>query len=85
MATCRPKPHVIDFDDRWEADCPVCKSISARKKGKLRPIVARTFAAYLRAAWDFNHDDGKGFCTNLLKEANKVTDIKLVLDADRNE
>ena len=50
MATCRPKPHVIDFDDRWEADCPVCKSISARKKGKLRPIVARTFAAYLRAA-----------------------------------
>ena len=84
-AICRPKPHVIEFDERWEAPCPVCKGMSSRKKGKLRPIVARTFAAYLRASWDFNHDNGKGFCDNLLKEANKVTDIKLVLDADRNE
>lgn len=84
-ALCSPKPHVIEFDDRWEADCPVCRSLSSRKRGKLRPIVARTFAAYLRASWDFSHDNGKGFCTNLLKEAKKVTDIKLVLDADRNE
>ena len=85
MAICRPKPHVIEFDEHWEAECPVCKSVSSRKKGTLRPIVARTFAAYLRASWDFSHDNGKGFCDNLLKEANKVTDIKLVLDADRNE
>ncbi len=84
-ATCSPKPHVIDFDDRWEADCPVCRSIGTGKRGKLRPIVARTFAAYLRASWDFQHDDGRGFCQNLLREANKVIDIKLVLDADRNE
>jgi len=84
-ATCSPKPHVIDFDDRWEADCPVCRSLSMRKRGKLRPVVARTFAAYLRASWDFEHDEGRSFCINLLKEANKVTDIKLVLDADRNE
>ena len=85
MALCSPKPHVIEFNDRWEADCPVCRGMSSRKRGKLRPIVARTFAAYLRASWDFSHDDGKGFCINLLKEAKKVTDIKLVLDADRNE
>lgn len=84
-ATCSPKPHVIDFDDHWEADCPVCRSMNTTRRGKLRPIVARTFAAYLRASWDFKHDDGRGFCTNLLREANKVTDIKLVLDADRNE
>ncbi len=84
-ATCSPKPHVIEFDEHWEADCPVCRSLSMSKRGKLRPIVARTFAAYLRASWDFQHDDGRGFCTNLLREANKVTDIKLVLDADRNE
>ena len=84
-AICRPKPHVIEFDDHWEADCPVCKGLSSRNPGKLRPIVARTFAAYLRASWDFSHDNGKGFCENLLKESNKVTDIKLVLDADRNE
>ncbi len=84
-ATCNPKPHVIEFDEHWEADCPVCRSIGKTKRGKLRPIIARTFAAYLRASWDFQHDDGRGFCTNLLKEANKVTDIKLVLDSDRNE
>ena len=84
-ATCNPKPHVIEFDDHWEADCPVCRSLSTTKRGKLRPIVARTFAAYLRASWDFQHDDGRGFCSNLLKEANKVSDIKQVLDADKNE
>ena len=84
-ATCNPKPHVIEFDDHWEADCPVCRSLNTAKRGKLRPIVARTFAAYLRASWDFQHDDGRGFCANLLKEANKVSDIKQVLDADKNE
>lgn len=84
-AICRPKPHVIEFDDHWEAECPVCKGMASKNPGRLRPVVARTFAAYLRASWDFNHDNGKGFCENLLKESNKVTDIKLVLDADRNE
>jgi hypothetical protein len=84
-AICRPKPHVIEFNDHWEAECPVCKGMASRTPGKLRPVVARTFAAYLRASWDFNHDNGKGFCENLLKESNKVTDIKFVLEADRNE
>jgi hypothetical protein len=76
---------VIEFNDHWEAECPVCKGMASRTPGKLRPVVARTFAAYLRASWDFNHDNGKGFCENLLKESNKVTDIKFVLEADRNE
>jgi hypothetical protein len=76
---------VIEFNDRWEAECPVCKTSFADKRGKLKPIVARTFAAYLRASWDFNHDDGRSFCSNLLREANKVTDIKLVLDSDQKE
>ena len=84
-ATCRPKPHVIDFDDRWEADCPVCRMMGGSKKGRIRPVVARTFAAYLRASWDFTHDGGKAFCENLLKEARKVSDIKEVLDADTKE
>lgn len=84
-ATCRPKPHVIDFDDRWEADCPVCKMMGGSKRGRIRPVVARTFAAYLRASWDFTHDGGKAFCENLLKEARKVSDIKEVLDADTKE
>jgi hypothetical protein len=82
FASCSPKPHVIEFDDRWEADCPVCKSMSSSKQGRIRPVVARTFAAYLRASWDFAHDGGEAFCENLLKEANKVDDIKEVLSAD---
>lgn len=85
-STCSPRPYVIDFNENWEADCPVCRSQHMRIRGKLRPVVARTFAAYLRASWDFQHDEGRSFCVNLLKEANKVTDIKLVLDAtDGNE
>ena len=84
-ATCRPKPHVIEFDDRWEADCPVCKMMGGSKRGRIRPVVARTFAAYLRASWDFTHDGGRAFCKNLLNEANKVSDIKMVLDADMKE
>ena len=84
-ASCRPKPHVIEFDDRWEADCPVCRMIGGNKRGRIRPVVARTFAAYLRASWDFSHDGGKAFCNNLLDEAGKVTDIKEVLDADAKE
>jgi hypothetical protein len=84
-ATCRPKPHVIEFDDRWEAECPVCKMMGGSKKGRIRPVVARTFAAYLRASWDFTHDGGKAFCDNLVKEARKVSDIKDVLEADMKD
>jgi hypothetical protein len=75
---CVPKPHVIDFDERWEAKCPVCG-------GKIRPVVARTFAAYLRSSWNFTHDEGRAFCGNLLQEAAKVEDIKEVLDADMKD
>jgi hypothetical protein len=59
--------------------------MGGNKKGRIRPVVARTFAAYLRASWDFTHDGGKAFCNNLLNEANKVSDIKMVLDADTKE
>jgi hypothetical protein len=84
-AGCRPKPHVIEFDDRWEADCPVCKMIGGNKRGRIRPVVARTFAAYLRASWDFSHDGGEAFCRNLGNEAFKVMDIKGILDADAKD
>ena len=59
--------------------CPSCG------KGTLRPIVARTFATYIRAAWKYEFDGGKAFCDNLLAEANKVADIKAILANDRTE
>ena len=79
-STCHPKPHVLHFDDKWEADCPICKE--ENRKGKLKPVVARTFSTYINASWDFKHDHGAGFCENLSKEAKKVAEIKDILDMD---
>ena len=79
-ATCSPRPHVIRFDEKWEADCPVCAA--AHRRGRIRPVLARTFATYIRSAWDFRHDGGAGFCKNLREEAAKVRDIKDILEND---
>ena len=78
-AQCHPKPHVLAFNDKWEAACPACDG------GTLSPIVARTFAAYIRAAWKYEHDGGAAFCANLLAEANKVADIREILAKDKTE
>lgn len=78
---CMPKPHIISFDERWVARCPKCEQEG--NKGYLHPVVARTFAAYLRAAWEFKHDNGESFCYNLEKEADKVADIREMLSMDR--
>ncbi len=83
QATCFPKPHVIEFDDKWEADCPVCAANGT--KGRLKPIVARTFETYIRSAYDYQQDGGKSFCDNLMKEANKVAQIQAILSNDKVE
>lgn len=79
-ATCSPKPHVIDFDEKWEASCPICEKNG--KSGKIKPIIARTFATYIRSAWDFKHDGGSAFCDNLGAEAEKTAMIKNILQLD---
>ena len=80
-ATCLPKPHVIDFDDKWEAACPVCAARGAR--GTLRPVVARTFETFIRSAFDYQQDGGRSFCDNLIKESNKVSVIQQILSNDK--
>lgn len=75
-ATCFPKPHVISFNDKWEAECPVCGE-------KLKPVVAKTFETYIRSAYDYLADGGKSFCDNLLKETAKVSEIQEILSNDR--
>lgn len=77
---CSPKPYSIVFDEKWSAKCPICEQRG--DKGYLYPVVARTFAAFIRASWDFKHDGGESFCNNLMKEANKVADIKAILSMD---
>lgn len=78
-ATCDPKPHKLTFNENWEAKCPVC---GRTERGIMRPIVASSFASYIKSSWDFNQDKGVSFCPNLLKEAEKVAEIKKILDMD---
>lgn len=83
-AECKPKPYVLEFNDKWEAECPSCRE-KRRRGGKLKPVVARTFATYIRESWKFEHDGGTSFCDNLDKEANKVLSIKQILEDDRTD
>lgn len=73
---CNPKPHKLVFDEKWRAKCPSCDG------GTLRPMVSRTFAAYIKAAFDFKADNGSSFCNNFLREAKKTDDIRVVLESD---
>lgn len=82
-SACMPKPHVITFDENWEAECPVCKDNGER--GTLRPVVARTFETYIRSAFDYQQDGGKSFCENLGKECQKVAQIKEILSNDKED
>ncbi len=78
-ATCNPKPHIIRFNDEWQADCPKC---GERRHGKLVPIAAKTFATYINELWKFQMDNGAGFCDNLKQETDKVMEIKIILNDD---
>ncbi len=80
-SSCLPKPHVIRFDENWVALCPKCQEEGVR--GKLRPVVARTFETYVRSAFDYQQDGGKSFCHNLAKECKKVAEIKEILSNDK--
>jgi len=76
-ALCVPKPYALEFADGYaQAKCPSCEN------GMLRPVESNTFATYIREAWGFRFDDGRAFCDNLQKEANKVASIKEILDKD---
>jgi len=77
---CSPRQQIILFDKNWCAPCPKCAENHVR--GTIKPVVARTFATYIRSSWDFSQDQGRAFCGNLLKEASKVSEIKQILDSD---
>ena len=83
-AGCNPAPHSLDFDEKWEAYCPMPSCKNKRPKGKLRPIVARTFATFINELWKFNHDGGESFCTTIGKEADKVSEVRRILKDDRD-
>ena len=78
FSMCNPKPHEIVFNDKWEAKCPKCT-------GKIRPIMARTFATYIRGAWDYQFDGGEAFCRNLGNERAHIAEIKEILEKDEEQ
>ena len=80
LHTCRPKPHYLSFNDKWEAECPHCKENNI--KGIVRPVVAKTFATYIRNAWDFSYDQSL-FVNDLLNESKNVGLIREVLETDK--
>lgn len=84
-AGCSPKPYSLDFNDKWEADCPMPGCSSRRHRGKLRPVVARTFATFVSELWKFDHDGGEGFCNNLGEQAEIVSDVRRILERDAEE
>lgn len=84
-AGCSPKPYALEFNEKWEADCPMPSCSSRRNHGKLRPVVARTFATFISELWKFDHDGGEGFCQNLGEQAEIVTDVRRILERDGEE
>ncbi len=81
-AGCSPAPHSLDFDEKWEADCPMPSCKGRRPRGKLRPIVARTFATFINELWKFSHDGGESFCRTIGNEADKVSEVRRILEQD---
>lgn len=78
--SCRPKPHFLSFNDKWEAECPHCKQNNIR--GVVRPVVAKTFATYIKNAWEFAYDQSL-FVKDLLNESKNVGLIREVLETDK--
>ena len=79
-SSCSPKPHVLAFDKKWSAVCPICAAKG--ESGRLRPVVARTFETFIRSSFDYLQDGGVSFCNNLLKESKRVSQIRQILAND---
>ncbi|MGN1103763.1 MAG: DEAD/DEAH box helicase family protein [Candidatus Coproplasma sp.] len=77
------QPHVLKFDEHWEADCPRCKAIG--KKGRILPRIARTFDAFINGLWNYSHKGDDSFCATLEKESNKIAEIQRILAMDQSD
>lgn len=82
LTLCRP--HILQFNGQWEAPCPRCAA--EKKSGKIRPILARTFAAFIRGLWSYSHKkEDDNFCEILSGESAKVAEIQDILAMDKTE
>lgn len=82
LTLCRP--HILKFNEQWEAECPRCDA--EKRNGKIRPIIARTFAAFIRGLWAYSHKrEDDNFCEILSGESAKVAEIHDILAMDKTE
>ena len=79
-ATCSPRPHIINFDDKWEATCPNCH-------GKLKKVASGTFKTYIKNSWRFSTHNAEGdyFVKDLLEETRRASVIKEILSLDEEK
>ncbi len=84
--TCAPGPYVLDFDDNWDAACPVCRAsgLSGSKAGKLERVTIKTFSGHIQYLWNNSLGDAQ-FCSILEKEASQVKEIEEILEVSGNE
>ncbi len=80
--SCSTGAHILEFNEHWEASCPVCRTNKSKKKGKLQEVIDSTFNKYIRESWNFDGDDGESFVDSLLKEVHRVDEIRLILELD---
>lgn len=79
-ATCSPRPHVIRFDEKWEADCPVCAA--AHRRGRIRPCSRAPSQRISVRRGISGTTAAPGSARTLREEAAKVRDIKDILEND---
>ncbi|MGN0812137.1 MAG: helicase-related protein [Candidatus Coproplasma sp.] len=77
------QPHVLKFDEQWEADCPRCKAVG--RNGRITPRIARTFDAFINGLWDYSHKGDDSFCATLEKESAKIAEIQNILAMDKGD
>lgn len=76
------RPHVLKFNEQWEADCPRCKAIG--RYGSIRPRIARTFDAFINGLWSYSRKGDDSFCATLEKESAKIAEIQRILAMDKS-
>ncbi|MCD8294072.1 MAG: DEAD/DEAH box helicase [Clostridia bacterium] len=74
---CTPGPYVLDFDDNWGTECPVCRAegLSGARRGKLEQVKIKTFSGHIQYLWNSSLGDAQ-FCDILDKEFRQVKEIE---------
>ena len=79
----RAKPHVLKFNKKWEAPCPVCER--AGRRGTLKPDSVKSFSTYIKKLFENSGmDHGASFCSRFQEEISKVVEIQQILRADKS-